>query len=171
MLGLVLLYVGAVLLINGLVMLGQISNKEATIMNLFTGFVGVSVALYNMFVATAPTGIQSAAFGLLFAFTYLWIAYNNITRQDGRGLGWFSLFVAITAIAVTIDSFISALSFRDFWLATSWGCWAMLWFGFFLLGARGKNTLTRPMAYLAIFEGIFTAWIPGYLMLSGHMPS
>ncbi len=169
MLGLVLLYVGCVLLINGLSMLGHISSKESTIMNIFTGLLAVTVALYNIFAGT--TDVQSAGYGLLFAFTYLWIAYNNITLQDGRGLGWFSLFVAITAAAVTYDTFVSAHNLRDFWLAVSWGCWAVLWFGFFLLGAQGKTVLTRPVAYLAIFEGIFTAWIPGYLLLSGHMPS
>ena len=171
MLGLVLLYVGSVLLINGLAMLGHINNKESTIMNIFTGLLVVCVSLYNIFMVSAPAGIQSAAYGLLFAFTYLWVAYNNMTVQDGRGLGWFSLFVAITAVAVTCDSFVLAHSVQDFWLATSWGCWAILWFGFFLLGVRGKIALTRPVAYLAIFEGIFTAWIPGYLILSGHMPA
>jgi|TARA_R110002126_G_scaffold173969_3_gene322541 hypothetical protein len=169
MIGLVLLYVGCVLFINGLTMLGHISNKESIIMNIFTGLLAVTVAIYNIFVVTA--GVASAAYGLLFAFTYLWVAYNNITLQDGRGLGWFSLFVAITATAVTYDTFISAHSIRDFWLAINWGCWVVLWFGFFLLGACGKTSLTRPIAYLAIAEGIFTAWVPGYLLLSGHMPA
>jgi len=169
MLGLVLLYVGCVLFINGLTMLGHISNKESTIMNIFTGLLAVTVAIYNIFAVT--TNVPSAAYGLLFAFTYLWIAYNNITLQDGRGLGWFSLFVAITATAVTYDTFVAAHSFRDYWLTISWGCWAVLWFGFFLLGALGKKGITRPVAYLAIAEGIFTAWVPGYLLLSGHMPA
>lgn len=169
MLGLVLLYVGCVLFINGLSMLGHISNKESTIINIFTGLLAVTVALYNIFAVT--TDVQSAAYGLLFAFTYLWIAYNNTTGQDGRGLGWFSLFVAINAVAITYDTFGSAHNLRDYWLTISWGCWAVLWFGFFLLGARGKIALTRPIAWLAIFEGIFTAWMPGYLLLSGHMPA
>jgi hypothetical protein len=171
MLGLTLLYVGCVLLVNGLTMLGHIRKTESTIINIFTGLLVVVVSLYNIFVISGPSGAQSAAYGLLFAFTYLWIAYNNITIQDGRGLGWFSLFVAVTAVAVTVDSFASAHNVSDFWLATSWGCWAVLWFGFFLLGVMGKTALTRPIAYLAVFEGIFTAWIPGYLLLSGHMPS
>ena len=169
MLGLVLLYVGCVLFINGLTMLGHINSKESVIMNVFTGLLAVIAAIYNMFTETAD--IQSAAYGLLFAFTYLWIAYNTLTVQDGRGLGWFSLFVAITVTAITYDAFIAAHSFQALWLATNWACWAVLWFGFFLIGALGKINLIRPIAYLAIIEGIFTAWIPGYLLLSGHMPA
>lgn len=170
MLGMVLMYVGAVLFINGLTMLGRINIREAAIMNVFTGFVAVAVASYNAFVTASPESIQAAAYGLLFAFTYLWVAYNSITQQDGRGLGWFSLFVAITAVAIAYDAFTGAHSAADFWLAWDWAGWAVLWFCFFLLGVRGKTTLIRPVAYLTILEAVFTAWLPGYLLLSGHMP-
>ena len=40
--------------------------------------------------------IKAAALTLLFTFTYFWVAINRYNGADGRGLGWFSFFVAIT---------------------------------------------------------------------------
>ena len=73
-LGLVLLYVGAVLFINGLSMLGKIAPKEAAVMNLFTGGLSLFVSLHQ--IASGDDAlVHTAAFGLLFAFTYLWVAW------------------------------------------------------------------------------------------------
>ncbi|MGB6922633.1 MAG: AmiS/UreI family transporter, partial [Methyloceanibacter sp.] len=52
--------------------------------------------------------IKAAALTLLFTFTYLWVAMNRYNEADGRGLGWFSLFVAITVVPVAIDTLASA---------------------------------------------------------------
>ena len=44
------------------------------------------------------------ASGILFTFTYFWVALNRYNGADGRGLGWFCLFVAVTAVPVTIET-------------------------------------------------------------------
>ncbi|NCT83503.1 MAG: transporter [Comamonadaceae bacterium] len=166
--GLVLLYVGAVLFINGLTMLGRIAPREAAIMNLFTGGLALFAGLLG---AASGQGaqIRAAAFGLLFAFTYLWSAYATLTGQDGRGLGWFSLFVAVTAAWVTFDEFARAQSPVDYALAACWAAWVPLWLGFFGIGALRRTAWTRPVAWLALVQAVLTAWLPGYLMLSGRI--
>ena len=170
-LGLVLLYVGAVLFINGLSMLGQVSKKEAIIMNLFTGLVSLIVAGYNAFAIADTEAIKNAAFGLLFGFTYLWVAYNNATDADGRGLGWFSLFVCITAVPVFVLSLNSAQNIGEEWLACNWAAWSLLWFSFFILNVVNQTkTLTRPIGWFTIGQSILTAWVPGFLLLTGNMP-
>ncbi len=172
MLGLVLLYVGAVLFINALAMFGKIAPKEAAIMNVFTGVIAFLVGVFNMS-TFEPTLIQSCAYGLLFAFTYLWVGYNNLTDQDGRGLGWFSFFVSVTAIFISYDSWLIAHNsdlFWDYWLFGCWVSWAILWGLFFALGALQKVGLTRFVACFTLFTAIFSAWLPGYLLLSNRMP-
>ncbi|MGH6627685.1 MAG: AmiS/UreI family transporter [Burkholderiaceae bacterium] len=169
MLGLVLLYVGAVLFINGLSMLGKIASKEAAVMNLFAGGVSLFASLHQAASGHEPL-IRAAAFGLLFSFTYLWVAYAHLTGQDGRGLGWFSLFVAVTAALVTRDAFGTARTVTDAWLAGCWAAWTLLWLCFFVIGALQRRSWTRPVAWLAIVQAILTAWLPGYLLLSGHLP-
>ena len=167
LLGLSLFYVGAVLILNGLWMLERIGDREISIINLFTGGLTLLVALRLAFGADADSAsIRAAALSLLFSFTYLWVAYNRFTGADGRGLGWFSLFVAITAVPVAIDSLGQAASARDWWLGLSWAAWAVLWLLFFLLLALQKR-IVRLTAAVAIGQGVFTGWLPGYLLLTG----
>jgi len=65
-----------------------IQNREVAVVNIFTGFIGVAVALtYIVLGATATIpapvnpvaagNIRAGAFILLFAFTYLWVAFNQ----------------------------------------------------------------------------------------------
>lgn len=168
MLGLVLLYVGAVLLINALAMLGHIAPKESAIMNLFTGGLSLFVASQQIAAGDAAL-IRAAAFGLLFSFTYLWVAYVHLNGLDGRGLGWFSLFVAITASLVAVDSLADAKTPGEHWMAANWAAWTLLWFCFFVMGAMKRSSWVRPVAWLAIVQSVGTAWLPGYLMLSGRL--
>lgn len=170
LLGLVLLYVGAVLFINGVGLLGKISPRETAVMNLFTGVIAFLVCIHNAFSVASDAAVQACAYGLLFAFTYLWVAYNNLTDQDGRGLGWFSFFVSVTAAAIAWEQYSGSATFWDYWLSLSWAAWAVLWFSYFLLGVYKPAGLARPVAILTIFQGVTTAWLPGYLLLSGHMP-
>ena len=95
-LGLSLFYVGAVLFLNGLWMLGKIADKEIWVINIFTGVVSLCIGLASIFGPAADaTSVKNGALTLLFAFTYLWVAFNRFSGADGRGLGWFSLFIAI----------------------------------------------------------------------------
>src|SRR5205814_1517771 len=48
--------------------------------------------------AVGLVSIRNGGAILLFAFTYLWVAYNQYANAGGRGLGWYSAFVAVTAI-------------------------------------------------------------------------
>lgn len=167
LLGLSLFYVGAVLILNGLWMLGRIDDREIWVINLFTGGITLLVSLRLALGGDADSAsIKAAAFSLLFSFTYLWVAFNRFSGADGRGLGWFSLFVAITAVPVAIDTLIGSSSLWDVWFGLSWAAWAGLWFLFFLVLAREKP-LARLTAFTAIVEGVLTGWLPGYLLLTG----
>jgi hypothetical protein len=167
LLGLSLFYVGAVLILNGLWMLGRIGDREIAVINLFTGGLTLLVSLKLAFGDGADAAsIKGAALSLLFSFTYLWVAFNRLTGADGRGLGWFSLFVAITAVPVSIDTLGAASSTWDWWLGLSWAAWSVLWLMFFLLLAL-QRPIARMTAGLAIGQGVLTGWLPGYLLLTG----
>ena len=169
LLGLALFYVGAVLILNGLWMLGRIGDREIPVINLFAGGLSLLIALKLAFGEGADqASVKAAALTLLFSFTYLWVAINRYSGADGRGLGWFSLFVAITAVPVAADALRLASSPADWWLALSWAAWSILWLMFFLLLALGKP-LARPTACMAIGQGVVTGWLPGYLLLTGSL--
>jgi putative amide transporter protein len=171
LLGLALFWVGAVLCLNGIWLLGWIGDREIAVIDVFVGFITLLVALYLAFGpgANAAT-IKAASLTLLFTFTYFWVAWNRWNGADGRGLGWFCLFVAITTVPVFIETFANAKSTWDVWFGICWLSWGVLWFLFFLILALGRTELTKATGVLCSLQGVYTGWIPGYLLLSGAMP-
>ena len=188
MLAVVLLYVGAVLVINGIWLLGQaqvaaageagaaaaeahpffIQGREVTVINIFTGFVGVVAAVTLMVQGNRDddlASIRSGGFILLFAFTYLWVAANGFLNAGGRAFGWYCLFVAVTAIPAGIYTLTNANGDdASIYLGICWFAWAVLWFLFFLLLAL-ERPIARITGYFTIAVGIATAWVLGFLVL------
>ena len=57
-----------------------------------------------------------------------------------------------------------------YWLAGCWAAWTLLWLCFFVIRALQRQGWRRPVAWLTIGQSELTAWLPGYLLLSGRMP-
>lgn len=167
MLGLVLFYVGAVLCLNGLWLLGRIGDNEIAIIDYFVGGITLFASIYLAFgPGSDSTSINAAAMTLLFSFTYFWVALNRSNQADGRGLGWFCLFVAITAVPVTIQTLNAATTMWGYWFGLCWAAWGVLWFLYFLLLVR-KKPIEKFVGTVTVAQGIFTGWLPGYLLLNG----
>jgi putative amide transporter protein len=207
LLAVVLLYVGAVLGVNGIWLIGGaraaasasapaavgegggggdpapapsaaersplfLQGREVAVINIFTGFVGVVIALILLIQAAVQNNLASARGGgfiLLFAFTYLWVAFNQYISGSGRAFGWYCLFVAITAVPAGIYTLQTAGGNpAAVWLGLNWFAWAILWALFFVLLA-----LERPIGLLTgwvtIIEGIVTAWVLGFAVLIGAL--
>lgn len=161
-----LLFVGAVLTLNGLWMLHRISDKEIVVINLAVAVITGTVALMGMAEAGTPDTVKAAALTLLFTLTYLWVGVNRLTGSDGRGLGWFSLFVAISVLPEAVDTLRHARDAMALWLGLCWASWAGLWFLYFLLLAL-RRPLERATAVATLASGILTAWLPALVMLHG----
>jgi hypothetical protein len=164
--GLALLFVGAVLVLNSIWIWGRICDREIVLINLVAAGITAFVAAVTVIAAQDIMAVKSAALTLLFSTTYLWFAYNRLTGVDGRGLGWFSLFVALTVAPVCFQDSWRAERFLDLWLALSWGVWAVLWFMFFLLLTL-KKPISNATAAVTLFSGIFTGWLPALAILLG----
>ncbi len=168
LLGLILLYVGAVLMSNGFYRIQGITDKSNVVMNLFTGGLGLILNIiaigYGVISNKSYSWFYASATGLLFAFTYLYIAINSIYDLDGRLYGWYCLFVTMTAIPAGILCFYGYGGNKLYGII--WFFWALLWVTGWIETVLGKD-LGKKVGYLSVFEGIFTAWIPGLLMLTG----
>ena len=76
-----LMYVGAVLFLNGLMLVGKIDGKSAGIFNLFVGSLQVFTPIYLILTANGDPWIIFSASGLfLFGFTYLYVGISNLTN-------------------------------------------------------------------------------------------
>jgi putative amide transporter protein len=228
LLGVVLLYVGAVLIVNGLWLVGQaraaeveptaraepatarvggtagaeagrheagvpesvggrgaepepaahersplfIQNREVTVLNIFTGFIGVVVALILLVqggLGNNLASVRGGGFVLLFAFTYLWVAFNQYLNAGGHAFGWYCGFVAVTAIPAGIYTLRTAGGNpAAVWLGLNWFAWAVLWALFFALLALDRP-LARAAGWLAVVEGVVTCWALGLAVLLGSL--
>lgn len=167
MLGVCLLYVGIVLINNGICTLYKVEGKAAAVMNIFTG----GLSLFINFVNLVQGNYYAAGTGLLFCFTYLFVAVIKIFNLNGIPFAWFSTFVAVNAVIFgTLEGFIGIPSLGitpDIRWAGIWYLWAILWGTSFVEEIMGKK-LGKFVPFLQIFEGIITAWIPGVLMMTGQ---
>jgi hypothetical protein len=164
-----LLYVGAVLFINGLMLIGVIPGKSAAILNFFVG--GMQVVFPTIIITQSdndPSIIFGAAGLYLFGFTYLYVGILQWTGISGEGLGWFSLFVAICATVIGLAQFGSV---NDPVFGVIWLLWAALWLMFFLLLALGKVAVAKTTGWFAIFLSFLTGTIPALLLLLGYFES
>jgi hypothetical protein len=149
-----------------------IQNREVAVLNIFTGFIGVAVAI-TYIVSGNATGtllsVRAGAFILLFAFTYLWVAFNQFLNAGGRAFGWYCLFVAITAIPAGIYILQASGGHAGLvWLGVDWFAWALLWGLFWVL-----LTFELPIALftgvIALLEGIGTSWALAIAILEGKL--
>lgn len=164
-----LLYVGAVLVINGLMLLGVIPGKAAAAMNLFVGAMQVVFPTIIIIQSDGdPAAILGASGLFLFGFTYLYVAWNVLTGASGEGLGWFSLFVAACA---TVYGILQFTVVDDPLFGVIWFSWAVLWSMFFILLGLGKDSIQRRTGWFTLFLGIFTGAVPSFLLLTENYPS
>ena len=78
MLGVCLLFVGIVLINNGMCTLYHVDGRSAAVMNIFTG----GLSLFINFVNLVQGNYYAAGTGLLFCFTYLFVAVNKFLNAS-----------------------------------------------------------------------------------------
>ncbi|MFC4948754.1 AmiS/UreI family transporter [Pseudonocardia sp. GCM10023141] len=161
-----LLFVGAVLFINGAMLLGWVKGKSAAPMNFFVGGLQIITPTYLIFTADGNADTILSAAGLyLFAFTYLYVGLNLTFDLDSTGLGYFCLFVFVSAL---VYSGLNFFHFNDPGFGVIWLYWAFLWLLFFLVLGLGRDSLGRYTGAVCAIQGWVTAWIPAFLLLTGR---
>jgi hypothetical protein len=166
-----LLFVGAVLLLNGLLFLGKVDAKGVAVFNLFVGALQTAIPFY--LIATAPDldTILNTAGIFLFGFTYLYVGIVNLAGLSSDGIGWYSGWVAVLA---TCFGLTTIGKFHDTSTGLLWLQWAVLWGLFWAVLALGYTQLTALAGWLTVILSVTTCTIPGYLSLLGdwdHVPA
>lgn len=180
MLGVILIYVAIVLISNGIAGICKVDGRSQAIMNLFTGGLGLILNIIAISITIAQNGpmenYYASATGLLFAFTYLYVALNGIFNLDTRLYGWYSLFVTINTIPAGILCFMGYGG--NNWYGIIWWMWGVLWLTGWIANVAMRNSSAKSKrafglfsGWLSAIEGIVTAWIPGFLILVSCWPA
>jgi len=162
-----LLFVGAVLFLNGLLFLGKADAKGVAVFNLFVGGLQTAIPFYLIATANSPDEILGAAGIFLFGFTYLYVGIVTLAGFDSGGIGWYSLWVAVMATGFGLTS----LRFHDTPTGLLWLQWAVLWGLFWVVLALGVERLTALAGWLTLILSVTTCSIPGFLLLLGDWGS
>jgi putative amide transporter protein len=160
-----LLFVGAVLFLNGLLFLGKADAKGVAVFNLFVGVLQTAIPFYLLATAKGPEEILGAAGIFLFGFTYLYVGIVNLAGLNSGGIGWYSLWVAVMATGFGLTNI---LRFHDTPTGLLWLQWAVLWGLFWLVLALGMERLTALAGWLTLILSVTTCSIPGFLLLLGE---
>ncbi|MCW2908335.1 MAG: transporter [Actinomycetia bacterium] len=160
-----LMFVGAVLFVDGLLFLGRVDGKGAATFNLFVGALQVAIPFYLIATAPSTNDILLDAGIFLFGFTYLYVGISNLAGQSLVGLGWYSAWVAIMAAAFGITNIVK---FHDPTIGLLWLQWSVLWALFWLVLALGMTRLTAMAGWLTLILSFTTCTIPGFLLLLGE---
>ena len=167
MLGVCLLFVGIVLINNGACALMKVNAKSAAVMNIFVG----TLSIFINFVSLVRGNYYAAGTGLLFGFTYLFVAANSIFSLDTKPFAVFSCFVAVNAVIFGIVEGVAGSTYLgidpDIRWGLIWWAWAVLWGSAFFTDILGKD-LKKLVPALQITEGVLTAWVPGVMLLIGE---
>ncbi|MGW5049542.1 AmiS/UreI family transporter [Actinokineospora sp. NPDC004072] len=164
-----LLYVGAVLLVNGLMLLGRVPARSAAALNLFVGALQVVTPTVLLIQADGnPDAVLGASGLYLFGFTYLYVGIANLAGLEPEGIGWFSLFVAGAAV---VYAGISFWRNGDPVFGVIWLSWALLWALFFLVLGLGRTELTRFTGWAVVLLSQPTCTLPAFLSMTGAAPS
>lgn len=162
---LALVFVGAVLLANGLVFLGPMSARAAIPVNLLVGALIVTTSLLGAVPAAGDD--RMALFGALgfcvFGFTYLSVAVSSLLDADGSGVGWYCGWAAVISAVLAVANF-SDHNPRLAWL---WVSWIVLFGAFFLAAYTGSARFGRGAGAVSVIQSVITGTIPGLLMING----
>ena len=164
MLGVCLLFVGIVLINNGMCSLYNVDGKSTAIMNIFTG----GLSLFINFVNLVQGNYYAAGTGLLFCFTLSFVALSKFLKSKPDPICMVFYFLAINAVIFgTIEGI-----YRKHCTGNHTG--SALGSNHRICGQFSGNCFRRRylrkklgkfVPYLQVFEGIVTAWVPGVMML------
>ncbi|MCL6631104.1 MAG: AmiS/UreI family transporter [Alicyclobacillus herbarius] len=158
-----LMYVGAVLFINALMLLNKVDSKSAGVFNLFVGSLQVLTPIYIIFSTQDSWTIWSASGIFLFGFTYLYVGLTNLCKLSTTGLGWYCLWVCILAIGYSIVNFVHL---HDLKFGIIWMLWSFLWGLFYLLLAQNRD-IALFTGWVTFIEAWVTCTIPAFLSMGG----
>src|SRR5699024_877330 len=149
-----LIYVGAVLVINGLLLPGCLNAREAGPLNIFVGALHVVTRTYLILAADATTEAIFAASGTYpLGATYLRVGINCLKDYSSRGFGWFALLVALCTVVYSADSFART---GDAGFGVVWALWGVLWFLFFLVLGLELDRLGPAVGVFTVVAGVIT---------------
>ncbi|MBY6037400.1 AmiS/UreI family transporter [Fictibacillus nanhaiensis] len=157
-----LLFSGAALFLNSLMLLGKAEEKSVAFFNILVGALQVITPIY-LIISSDQSNWSMFNNGavFLFGFTYLYLGATILKGYDSSGLGFYSLWVAMMALVYAVVFYVQE---NDHVNAMIWVMWAFLWFLFYLSSAL-KKPYEGYIGKVAFVQSWVTLTLPSLFML------
>lgn len=157
-----LILVGISMFLNGfLPLVDENDNNEIVVMNVLSGILVTLFACFGIITSTnTGTSLEYASL-LLFSLTNLYISAVGIWNLQETSLGWFSLIIAIIAIALGVFYMVNA----NFMFGALWLIWSLIFICYFI--SRGLDVLHTTSNYVILIEGAIFLVAIGILIFTG----
>ena len=162
-----LVYLGILFFVNSMFHLTKMKEKD-----IISGstFLSVLIAVFALFLIFGKIkdmySIEIGAIALLFACLYLWHDFNILFNISHEGIGYFCVYFFILGIVLIVYSAFHITKLWGVWLTVSWILWTFLLIMYYFRHVKKYNISGFFGIYL-IFVSIFSAWLPGILLLTG----
>lgn len=163
-------FVGSVLLLNGLVILGRVDARSAAPLNVLIGAIVSGMAIRTAIQAgdlSDPQAFDSvirSAGSLLFGLTYLYVGIGSFANLSGRGLGWYCGWATGVSVFLGLVHYVRLDDPRSGML---WVLWAFLFAAFFVTLGLGRRRYESATGWFTVLAACLTISVPGALMLLG----
>ncbi len=157
-----LILIGISMFLNGfLPIIDENDNNEIVVMNVLSGILVTLFACVGILTSIDTGTILEYASLLLFSLTNLFISAVGIWDLRETSLGWFSLIIAIIAIALGVYYMLNA----NFMFGILWLIWSLIFICYFI--SRGLDVLHTTANYVILIEGAFFLVAVGILIFTG----
>lgn len=159
-----LLMTGAVLLMNGLVLLQIAEPRTVAIVNIWGGALQTLTPFFLLTQTHTPVEALGVGPPFLFGLTFLWVGIATLMESPTVAIGWYCLWVVPITLVLAI---VSATIFADPRFAIVWLNYGLLWGLFWAILALGRGDLARFTGWTAVFLSAWGVTLPALLLLVG----
>jgi len=147
-----LLMTGAVLLMNGLVLLQIAEPRTVAIVNIWGGILQTLTPFVLLTQTHTPVEALGVGPPFLFGLTFLWVGVATLMDLPTVAIGWYCLWVVPVTVVLAIAN---VTIFADPRFAIVWLNYGMLWGLFWAVLALGRVNLARFTGWTAVFLAVW----------------
>ena len=159
-----LLMTGAVLLMNGLVLLQIAEPRTVAIINIWGGALQTLTPFFLLTQTHTPVEALGVGPPFLFGLTFLWVGIATLMESPTVAIGWYCLWVVPVTVVLAV---VSVVLFADPRFAVVWLNYGLLWGLFWAVLALGRADLVRFTGWTAVFLSVWGVTAPALLLLVG----
>jgi len=167
--GAMLIYLGFLFFLNSVSYIAEVKEKEIVVGSVFLSLL---ILLFSFFITFGKIkdiySIEIGGVAIFFSCLYLWRDFNLIFDAPNEGIGYFCIYFFVLGVLLIFYSAAHITKLWGAWLTASWVSWTFLLILYYFMYVK-KYNMRLFFGFYSFLISIFTAWLPGLLLLTGML--